>query len=209
MNVPLEDPFPEVAIESLRKIFPYPRNRKLELVCVYKTLERLVQGETGSPMTPAEAVTYLRGRLEIAATALAGRAKKFTPHLTSYLNGRKYLTTAPPETPKNLEDAISVLACYPTITTVDVDAHMPILKIIDQHIEYWRATHGAAAASYLRQRTMRYAELVARWPPGESQFIPGADKWFRERRYEQREDLWVRTAKTGFESERAQLQRIM
>lgn len=203
------NPFPDVAIDAIRKAFPHPRNRKLELVCVHKTLERLVQGETGSPMTPAEAVSYLRGRLEVAALELGGRAKAYTPHLTTFLNGRRYLATMPQETPKNLEEAISILACYPTVIAVDLQAHVAILQVIDQLIEFTRATHGAAAASYIRTRTMRYRELVSKWPVEELQFVPNPLKFFRERQFERDEKFWVRTPKNGFASERAQLQRIM
>jgi hypothetical protein len=121
------------------------------------------------------------------------------------LNGRRYLLTEQLPPPENLEEAISILACYPTIAAVDVDAYMPVLRIISAHIEYLAPTHGSAAASYIRVRTLRFAECVNRWPEGESQFIPGADKFFRERRYEQDERHWIRTKKAGFESERNQL----
>jgi hypothetical protein len=203
------DPFPLVAIESIRLIFPYPRNRKLELVCVHKTLERLVQGETGSPMTPVEAITYLRGRLEVAKVAFAGRAKAYTPHLTSYLNGRRYLATLPQETPKNLEDAVSILACYPTVIAVDVQAHIAVLQVIGELIEFTRATHGAAATSYIRQRVARYRELVSRWPTDQIQYVPSPEKFFRERRHEQPDRMWERTPKNGYQSEREQIARIM
>jgi hypothetical protein len=206
--LPIVELYAEVALDAIRRPFPFPRSRKLELVAVRKALDRLVQGETGTPMTPQEAVTYLRGRIEAGAQALAGREKRYCPHLTTWVNQRRYLAFMPQETPKNLEEAISVLSCYPTITTVDVDAHMPILKVIDQHIEYWRATHGAAAASYLRQRTHRYAEIVARWPREDLQFVPNPLRWFTERRYEQRDELWGRTPKAGFESERSRLHLI-
>ena len=206
--LPIAELFPEPAIEAIRRGFPFPRSKKLEMVAVRKALDRLVQGETGTPMTPQEAITYLRSRVEAGAQALAGRSKAYIPHLTTWVNQRRYLASMPQETPKNLEDAISVLSCYPTITTVDVDAHMPILKVIDQHIEYWRATHGAEAASFLRQRTHRYAEIVARWPEGELQFVPNPLRWFTERRYEQDDRLWQRTPKAGFESERSRLHLI-
>ena len=208
--LPIVELYPEPAIEAIRRGFPFPRNAKLERIAVRKALDRLVQGETGKVLTPEIAMAYLLQRVSIAKAIFATREKKFCPHLCTWLNQRRYLTidSIAQETPKNLEDAISVLECYPTITTVDVDAHMPILKVIDQHIEYWRATHGAAAASYLRQRTHRYAEIVARWPEGELQFVPNPLRWFTERRYEQDDRLWQRTPKAGFESERSRLHLI-
>jgi hypothetical protein len=204
------DPYPEVLLDSLRKAYPHPRNRKAEILALRKTLDRLVQGETdGKAMSTEAAVAFLRTRLEEARQAFSLRSKAFTPHLSTFLNQRRYLRVQSAEVPENLEDAISILSCYPTVAAVDVDAHMPALRVIDEHIKYLRATHGSAAASYIRQRTIRFAECVAKWPDGESQFIPGADKFFKERRYEQPESLWVRTPKAGFESERAQLARIM
>lgn len=207
----VSDPFPEVAIESLRKIFPYPRSRKLELVCVHKTLERLVQGETGSPMTPAEAVSYLRGRLEAAAQALGGRAKAYTPHLTTYLNGRRYLTATPQETPKNLEDAISILGCYPNIDVKPqtIQAWMSVLQIINDQIKFLQQTHGQAAASYIRTRVIRFAEMYSRWPDEERQFLASPRKFFEEQRWNQDERHWQRISKSGFISERAQISRLV
>jgi hypothetical protein len=201
--------FPDVAIEALRKMFPHPRAKTAEMKCLRSTLERLTQGEAdGKPMNPQEALTYLREKMAAAGMALAGRERRFCPHLTTWLNGRRYLTpTLPP--PANLEEAIGILACYPTIATVDIQSHMSILRIIDEHIRYLQATHGAAAASYMRTRTIRFAECVQRWPSGETQFIPGADKFFRERRYEQDERFWNRIQANGFQSERDQFLRIM
>lgn len=200
--------FPDVAVEAIRKPYPHPRNKKMEMAAIRKALDRLVGGESGTSMTPAEAIAFLRAKTDEARQAFALRTKAYTPHLTTWINQRKYLANALP-TPEHMEDAISILAAYPTIPAVNVDTHMPILRVIDEHIRYLTAMHGAAAASYIRTRTLRFAEIVNRWPEGEMQFIPGADRFFKERRYEQDERMWVRTAKAGFESERDQLSRIV
>ncbi len=203
-----DDPFPEAAIEAIRHPYPFKRNRKAEVLAIRKALSRLVAGEKGEPMTPVEAVTLLQASTMAAKEAFADREKRFTPHLSTYMNGRRYLTpTMPP--PANLEEAIGILTCYPTITEVDVQAHMPVLRIIDEHLRYLQATHGSAAASYMRTRTLRFAECVQRWPSGEMQFVPGADKVFRERRYEQDERFWNRNQANGFQSEREQLSRLL
>lgn len=201
--------FPDVVLEALRKLFPYPRAKANEMKCLRATLERLTQGEAdGKPMNPQEAIAYLREKMAAAGQALAGREKRYVPHLTTWLNGRRYLTpTLPP--PANLEEAIGILACYPTITEVDVQAHMPVLRIIDENLRYLQATHGSAAASYMRTRTLRFAECVQRWPSGEMQFVPGADKFFKERRYAQDERFWNRNQANGFQSEREQLSRLL
>ena len=209
--LPIVELYAEVALDAIRRPFPFPRSRKLELVAVRKALDRLVQGETGTPMTPQEAVTYLRGRIEAGAQALAGREKRYCPHLTTWVNQRRYLATMPQEMPKNLEDAISVLECYPnsTVKPWALEPHMPILQIISRQIDELRDTHGSAAASYIRIRVSRFAELYARWPDEEKCFLPGPRKFFEEQRWNCDERLWIRTPKNGYDSERAQLLRIV
>lgn len=207
----MQEPFqwPAVAIAAIRQSYPRKKEKKRELVAIEKALDRLVQGERGEAMVPADAVAFLRRRVANAKHSFAGREQKHIPHLTTFLNQSRYLTTTKEQPPPNLADAISILSCYPTVTEVDVDAWMPVLRVIDAHVEFYKATHGTAAASFLRTRAMRYAELVARWPDTEKQFIPGPMKWFTERRYEQSESLWQRTPANGFQSERDQLSRII
>lgn len=204
----ITDLYPSAAIDSIRRSYIWLRKKADEERAIRKALDRLVQGETGKPMEPEQAISFLRSRVAEERQIIAGREKKFCAHLTTFLSGRRYLAVEQLPPPENLEEAISILACYPTITVVDVDAYMPVLRIIDEHIRYLIPTHGQAAASYIRTRTARFAECVERWPDGEAQFIPGADKFFRERRYEQSERLWVRTQKSGFQSEREQCARI-
>lgn len=200
--------FPDVAIEAIRKPYPHPRKKRDEMNAVRRALDRLVQGESGKPMSPEDAIAFLRSKTDEARRTFACRSKAYTPHLTTWMNQRKYLTNALP-TPEHMDDAISILVAYPTITVVDVDAHMGILRVIDEHIRYLSPTHGTAAASYIRTRTFRYAECVAKWPAEEIQFVPNPLKWFNERRYEQHEKWWTRTAANGFQSERDQLLRIV
>ena len=201
----IEETFPDVTLESIRKIYIYLRKRANEYVAIRKALHRLLDGETGKKMTPEEAVTFLRSRVAECRASFAGRERKFTPHLTTLLNQRRYLNVEALPPPENLEDAITILACYPTITAVNVDAHMPILRVLDEHIRYLEATHGKAAASYIRTRTLRYAECVRKWPEQELQFVPNPLKWFKERRYEQSDKFWERTPANGYQSERNQL----
>lgn len=205
----VESAYPPAAVDSIRRSYLHLRKKGAEETAIRKALDRLVQSETGKPMTPEDAIAFLRSRVFEARQAFAGREKMYVPHLTTYLNQRRYLVVAQLPPPENLEDAVSILGCYPTITAVDVDAHMGILRVIASHIDYLKPTHGSAAASYIRTRTLRFAEIVNRWPAEEMQFIPGADRFFKERRYEQDERHWVRTAKSGFESERQQLQRVI
>jgi hypothetical protein len=162
-------------------------------------------------MTPAEAVSYLRGRLEVAALALGGRAKAYTPHLSTFLNQRRYLAAMPQETPKNLEDAVSILTCYPNVEVKPwaLNPWMPVLQLIDDQIKFLQQTHGTAAASFIRVRVNRFAELYRRWPDDERQFLPSPRKFFEEQRWNHDERTWIKTSNSGFQSERAQLQRIM
>jgi len=207
LRVPAQ--FNDVVVESIRRSYIWLRKKSDEYRAIRKALDRLVQGETGKAMTPEEAITFLRSRVVEARQSFAGRERKFTPHLTSYLNGRRYLHVDALPPPENLEEVISILGCYPTITAVDVEAHMPILRVLDEHVRYLEATHGSAAASYIRTRTIRFAECVAKWPDSERQFVPGPMKWFKERRYEQDSRHWERTAPNGFQSERDQLSSLI
>ena len=204
---------PPVLLTSLRKGFPhYGRGDAASSTeALRKALVRLTEGERdGSPLSAEAAVAFLRGKIEEAKREYAGRDKKYVPHFQTWLNQSRYLSSAieqPP--PPNLKDAIDILALYPTIVHVDVKTHMPVLRIIDDHIRFYTGTHGSAAASYIRQRVYRYAECVAKWPESEIQFIPGADKFFRERRYEQDESRWKREFRNGYQAERAQLTRLV
>lgn len=201
--------FPEVAIESIRRSYLFLRQKKAEVAAIRKALDRLVVGETGKGMSPEEAITFLRSRVVEARQSFVNRTKAFTPHLSTYLNQRRYLRVNIAEPLESIEDAVSILACYPNITSVDIDAHMPILRIIDEHCKYLRATHGSAAASYIRTRTIRFAECVKKWPDADMQFVPGPMKFFKERRYEQHERTWTRAAPNGFQSERDQLSSLI
>lgn len=201
--------FPFAAVDSIRRSYIFLRKRRDEESTIRKALARLVQGETGKAMTDEDAISFLRSRIVEARQSFAGREKRYVPHLTTYLNGRRYLAVEQLPPPENLEEAISILGAYPTISHVDVDAYMPVLRVIAAHVDYLSATHGTAAASYIRTRTYRYAECVAKWPAEEIQFVPNPLKWFNERRYEQHEKWWTRTAANGFQSERDQLLRIV
>ncbi len=202
--------WPIVALEAIRKLYPRKVSKKAEMIALAKALQRISDGEVdGSHRTIEESISYMRERIAEAADILSPREEKYIPHLATYLNQRRYLTpTLPP--PANLEDAISILACYPTVTEVDIKAHMPVLRVLDEHCRYLQATHGGnAAASYIRTRTIRYAECVRRWPESEMQFVPSPLKWFTERRYEQDEKWWVRTTANGFQGERDQISRLL
>jgi hypothetical protein len=208
----IPNPFPVVLLDSLRKRFPfYSRGTPAGAMKALRgALDRLTQGELdGRPLSAEAAAAFLRGKIELARAEFGSRDKKYVPHFQSWLNGRRYLATTPADTPKNLEEAVSILACYPTVIAVDVQAHIAVLQVIDQLIEFTRATHGVAAASYIRQRVMRYRELVSRWPSEELQFVPSPLKFFRERRHENDERFWQRTPKNGYESERSQLARLV
>lgn len=207
------NPFPDVLLDSLRKRYPfYGRGTPAGAIGALRgALDRLTQGELDGKPLPAEAAAaFLRGKIDQARIEFAGREKRFVPHFQSWLNSRRYLSTAteaPP--PENLQEAIDILAIYPTIQHVDIKTHMPVLRVIDDAVRFYQATHGSAAAAYIRQRVYRYAECVAKWPDGELQFIPGADKWFRERRYEQDESRWKREFRNGYEADRAQITRLI
>lgn len=208
------DPWPEAAVESIRKIYPTRKSRAAEQERIRQALDRIVGGEIdGKPRTPEQAIAFLREKVTEARATLSLRERKYIPHLTTWLHQSRYLRTLPEAVPANLEEAITILQCYPGIASTDwdakkVEAHMAALRLIDEHIRYLTPTHGQAAASYLRTRVIRYAECVARWPSQDLQYVPGVMKWFGEQRYGQHERHWDRTPANGYASEREQLQRL-
>jgi hypothetical protein len=210
----VSDQFPPVLLTSLRRTWPhYGRgNAAGALEALRVALIRLTEGEgEGTPISAEAAVLFLRRKIELARVEFAGRDKKYVPHLQSWLNGRRYLAATPQETPKNLEDAISILGCYPNVEVKPwaLNPWMPVLQLIDDQIKFLQQTHGAAAASFIRVRVNRFAELYRRWPDEERQFLPGVRKFFEEQRWNHDERTWVRTPKAGFQSERAQLTRLV
>lgn len=209
-----EHAWPEVALDSLRKPYPFPRNRKTELVSLRKALDRLVQGERdGKVMASDEAVTFLRSRIEAAARELAGREKSFTPHLTTYLNQSRYLRgdTQPEPALQVVSEAMQIVAAYPWRTAMpkNRDHLAPLLRLVNQSIEELRATHGAQAAAWILARTKRFAHIIRTWPEEELQFVPGPLRFFEEQRWKQDERLWHRNTRTSYQAERAQLSRII
>jgi len=204
--------FPSVLLESLRKRFPsYGRGDAASSIeALRRALVRLTEGELdGKPLSAEAAVAYVRQKIELARVEYATREKKYIPHFQSWLNKRAYLSSASEQPyPASMEDAISILELYPTVMAVDVKTHLPVLRIIDAHIDFYRATHGASAVSFIRQRVARYRECVSRWPESELTFVPSPDKFFRERRYEQDDKFWIRTPR-GFEAERGQILRVL
>ncbi len=207
--------FPDVLIDSLRKGYPHPRNKPNECKALRAALHRLMDGEVnGVPRSPQECAEYLRSRLEAARRSFLGREKRYTPHLTTWLNQRRYLAigeaAAGLDEKNKMEDAYNILALYPDakVTPNNIDAYMPLLRIIDSQILALRATMGEDAPRFLQGRVALFAERVREWPPEERAWIPGAKRFFEEERWNQDERAWVRTSRPGYQAERQQLARI-
>jgi hypothetical protein len=211
--VPPVDPFPEIAIESIRKLYPYPRKKPVEQRRIHEALGRIVAGEIdGQPRSPADAIAFLRERTQGARRMLLGREKKFIPHASTFFHQSRYLRSAvlAEEVPVRLEEALGILRCYPNVVIRgrDLEAHLAVLRVIDACLAELGPTRGGQAAAYLRERVERYAACVARWDPADLQYLPGAIRFFKERRYEQNPQHWDRKPPSGYAAERAQLQRL-
>lgn len=210
--VVVDDPWPLVAVEAIYKPYPRKAGKERALTSIRKALDRIARGEIdGKPRTQEEAITFLRNASHEARKLMYVRQSQHIPHPSTYFNGSRYLRNAEQEIPESLEECISILSAYPSVRVdaMNVDSHMPVLRIIGECIECLQDTHGKAAASYIRQRVYRFAELVARWPSEEMQFLPGPTKFFSEKRYEWPDSRFVRKAASGFEAERSQLLRIV
>lgn len=208
----VQETWPEVAVEAIYKPYPRKMGKKRALESIRKALDRIALGEIdGKPRTREEAIAFLRQAADEAHRMMYGRLSQHIPHPSTFFNGSRYLRTAIHDIPESLDECISILSAYPNVhvDAINVDSHMPVLRIISDCIEGLVPTHGSAAASYIRQRVYRIAELVARWPSEEMQFLPGAKRFFEEKRYEWPDSRFQRKAANGFEAERSQLLRIV
>lgn len=203
---------PEPTLLSLYAAYPRKTGRKQTLPKLAEALERISQGEIdGAPRTEAEAVTWLRERIDTFRLEVAGREERFIPHMTTWLNRRRYLRTEKTEEmPKRLEVCVAVLAMYPKMPTQEhiaqnVASFLPGLNAIDRCI----AGQPASFVEYLGERVATYAFHVSRWPQAELQYVPSPQRWFSERRFEQHEQLWIRSVPAGYEQERAQVKRLL
>lgn len=205
--------WPDVVVETIYSAYPRKKGSKPKgLESIRKALDRIVAGEIdGQPRTPAEAIYFLRQATDEARREMFGRMSQFVPHVTTYYNQSRYVRKQEKYVPEALGECRSILNAYPGVhvTSSNIDAYMPVLKIIDGCIRGLKVRQGDAAASYIRQRVVRFAECVAKWPDDEHQYIPGPAKFFSEGKYEQHERHWTRKAANGFGAEREQLGRIM
>lgn len=216
LSLPEPKSWPGSTVQSLRKIFPFPRNKAYEIIALSRALDRLVEGELdGSAMPPGDAVEFLRSKLLSARIELHGRPKNYTPHLTTWLNQSRYLRVIPAESmPENFLDAVTVLKRYPNVSKADltpqeiVDGYMSDVRLIDTEIKRLGVTHGTRASMYLFHRVEEFAACVSRWPTTELQFIPSIARFMKEKRYEQDPKFWHRNPATGFSAERDQLRRL-
>lgn len=220
--------WPEPVLLSIYNQYPRKTGRPQALKRISEALDRICQGEIdGQPRTQAEAVEFLRLKVEEARRQLGAREQKFIPLPTTWFNGRRYLRpelAQAVEKPKRLGDCISVLCEYPNMPNFlninqNIDAFLPALMAIDKALEgmtinapedsHGFAINGINALRRLRSRTEIFAMAVKEWPVEELKFVPNPAKWFSESRFNQNEETWNRKPANGFEQERQQLGRVM
>lgn len=205
--------WPGVVVEAIYMAYPRKKGSKPKsLESIRKALDRIASGEIdGQGRAPADAIYFLRQKTDEARRELFGRLSQFIPYATTYYNQSRYLRREEKYVPDALGECKLILETYPgvKVSAANLDAHMPVLKIIDGCIRGLKASKGDAAASYIRQRVFRFAECVSKWPEEDMQYLPGPAKFFSEGRYEQHERHWTRKPVADFGSEREQLRRIL
>lgn len=219
-------PWPEPVLLSIYNAYPRKENRKGALASISKALWRICEGEIdGHPRIQAEAVDFLRLKVEEARRQLGAREKKFIPLPTTWFNGRRYLRPEldqAVEKPKRLMDCMEILAEYPTspkrsVIEDNLEVWLPALMAIDKALERMQNrlpghsldNRGIHCARRLRSRTEIFAMAVKEWPPENLQYVPNPKRFYDECRYEQNEAAWQRKPTSGFAEERAQLQRLV
>ena len=211
--LPAEHVWPEVTLNSLRKPYPFPRSKPAELLSLRKALNRLTQGERdGKEMAPEEAIAFLRSRIELAAQQLAGKAKGFTPHLTTWLNQSRYLRSGAVllADPQKTGDAMRILSAFPWRTGMprNTEHLAPLLADIERGIEELRVIHGDAAPAWMLRQVQKFAQIVAAMSDEARQWMPGARKFFEEQKWRLDDRHWDRRPAVGYQSERAQMARV-
>jgi hypothetical protein len=216
-------PYPESVLLSIYNAYPRKTGRPAALKRTAEALDRICQGEIdGSPRTQAEAIEFLRVKVEEARRQMGAREQKFIPHMATWLNGRRYLRLelAAIEKPKQLEVCAEILCLYPTSPKLldiyaNLDAFMPALAAIDKALDRIGAQEWNQMAipqspiRYLEARTRTYAMAVKQWPVEDLKYVPNPVKWFGEARYEQPEQSWQRQPVNDYISEREQLSRVL
>lgn len=207
-------PINETVLVSIYSVYPRHESRKDALASIEKALMRICEGEIdGKPRSEAEAIEYLRQRTFEARVALGSREKKYIPHPTSYFNQARYLIEQPKNVlPEDLDSCAEILSLYPGAPSLDSillhpDSYIRPLLAVERALSSIGFSPDARVA-YLRARTRLYYGCVAQWPPEDRRFIPNAERWFNERRFEQDESAWRRNAGPDYHAERDQIRRL-
>ena len=216
--------YPESVLLSIYNAYPRRTGRPQAIRRIHEALNRICQGEIdGAERTQAEAIEFLRLKVEEARRQMGAREQKFIPHMATWLHQRRYLRPElafVPLQPARLSTCMEILLEYPTMLAVkhvDPEVYAPALNAIDKALEimeYRVASRILAhkqlhAARRLKSRTELYAMAVKQWPVEDLKFVPNPVKWYGECRYDQPSESWVRQPNNGFSQEREQIKRIL
>lgn len=218
--------WPEPLLISIYALYPRKTGRPAAFKRITEALNRICSGEIdGSPRTTAEAIEFLRSKVDEARVQMGGREQKHIPHMATWLHQRRYLRVTlaqAAEMPKRLKACVRVLANYPKMPGLNVlsdrvEAFLPALKAIDKALERIEenplkvgySKQESNAESYLSYRTALYRDAVSTWPVDELQYVPSPARFYDEGRYDHDEATWKRKPANGYQSERDQIQRLV
>lgn len=204
--------WPQPTLMSIYNFYPNKQDRATSLKRIREALDRIVAGEIdGNPREPAEAVRFLREATNVARVFYLGRNRSFIPHSTTWYNQSRYLRPTIEDTqdlPEDLENCITILSRYPNIASgesairANAVAFLPALKAISEALK-------VLPYSQLLQRVKIYAECIEEWPKEERRYVPNAERWFREHRFNQKESQWRRQSRGNYQTERDQVRRVL
>ena len=205
--------YPETVLLSIYKAYPRPNvGKKMAMKRIREALDRICQGEIdGQPRSQAEAIEFLRVKVEEGRRQMGAREPKFIPHMATWLHQRRYLRPVIEQPmPKRMEACVEILAEYPTVLApFDPDDYLPALNAIDKALERMERTQPPVnCARRLRSRTELYAMAVKEWPVEDLKFVPNPAKWYAEARYDQPSESWQRQPVNDYVQGRQQLGRV-
>jgi len=78
-------------IDAIYKVYPRHIGKRAAIRAIQNAVQRLIQGETGSPMEWRQAEAFLASKSTDFGCSIAGSRGVFTPHPATWFNESRYL----------------------------------------------------------------------------------------------------------------------
>ena len=131
------------AVESIYHAFPRKTKKGGAIVSINRALARICAGEIdGNPREITEAITFLRGMVDVFRRESTGKPKEWIPHPSTWMNQSRYLRQPIPaeQLPPRLNDCIAILSWYPKMPCAEAiggnpQGFQPALKAINDALQ--------------------------------------------------------------------------